>query len=134
MHDDSKAECGNHSHRKAPCSETLNFYQLLSVNDDDDIHFVLHDAVKMKDKRCQTAFKSVRNLASHIDAVSYANFKASTDKWEHHKLLPKVQSGYWIRYIKSLVLTSNISLPLTSLMKIVLVSIISQGVKKRSSQ
>ena len=35
------------------------------------------------------AFASVRNLASYNDAVSYANFKVSTDKWEYHKLLPK---------------------------------------------
>ena len=42
----------------------------------------------MKDKCCQMASTFFRNLASHVSAISYTNFEASTDKWEHHKLLP----------------------------------------------
>ena len=47
------------------------------------------DKMKVKDKRRQMASASVRNLASHIAAVVYANFIPVPDKWIPPKGLAK---------------------------------------------
>ena len=66
-------ECGSYSPLKAPSIMTTKLYQLLSVNDDEDIHLVNASTTKNKSKRRQMASTSVRNLASHLCAVSYSN-------------------------------------------------------------
>ena len=78
-------ECGVFTKLKAPANETTQFYQLLSVRDDDDVHLVKAGSTKNKDKRRQMASTSVRNLGSHLCAISYSNFRPTTEKWHHPK-------------------------------------------------
>ena len=74
---------------KAPCAATLALYQMLSTEEDPNIHLINDKRVKPKDPRRQTASMSVRNLASHIAAISYANFIPSETKWSGPKGLPR---------------------------------------------
>ena len=59
---------------KSPCASTIKLYQVLTVDQDKDLHLVRDGNMKVKDKSRQMASTSVRNLASHVVAVSYANF------------------------------------------------------------
>ena len=85
---DVRVKGGDVAISKSPCASTVRFYQILSVQDDDDVHLVKDDKVKIKDRRRQMASTSVRNLASHIAAVAYANFIPVTEKWTGPKNLP----------------------------------------------
>ena len=82
-------ECGSFSPLKTPSVMTTKLYQLLSVNDDEDIHLVNASTTKSKDKRRQMASTSVRNLASHICAVAYSNTRPITEKWKQPKHLSR---------------------------------------------
>ena len=86
---DVRVKGGDVAVSKSPCASTVRFYQILSVQDDDNVHLVKDDKVKIKDKRRQMASTSVRNLASHIAAVAYANFMPVSEKWIGPKNLPK---------------------------------------------
>ena len=57
-------ECGLHSPIKTPYLETSKLYQILTVNDDIDVHLVKAHTTKNKYKRRQMASTSIRNLAS----------------------------------------------------------------------
>ena len=83
------SECGLHSHIKVPCLEMQKLYQILTVNDDIDVHLFKSRTTKNKYKRCQMASTPVRNLASHIGPVTYSNFRPVTGKWIHHRNLGK---------------------------------------------
>ena len=85
----NKENHGDFPYQKNPCPTTVNLYQVLSVNDDDNIHMVKDGNVKIKDRRRQMASTSVRNLASHIAAVAYANFIPVVEKWNIPKGLPR---------------------------------------------
>ena len=75
-------------HLKKPASSTVQLYQTLSVVNDPDIHLIRQGKIKVKDPRRQMASTSVRNLASHIAAVAYANFIPCAEKWVVPKGLP----------------------------------------------
>ena len=79
---------GDHTPVRIPNPETTRFYQGLSHIDNPDIHLVKEATAKCKDNRRQMASTSIRNLASHIAAVSYANFRPITEKWVYPKHLP----------------------------------------------
>ena len=68
---------------------TTQLYQLLSVNDDEDIHLVNTPTTKNKDKCRQMATTSIRNLANHLCAVSYPNIWPTTEKWKRPKELSR---------------------------------------------
>ena len=67
----------------------IKLYQLLSVNDDEDVHLVKASTTTNKDKRRHMAFTSVRSLASHLCVVSYSNFRPTTEKWKQPKHLSR---------------------------------------------
>ena len=80
-----KEKAGDYNYHDSPCASTVQLYQILAVNEDDNVHLVKDDNVKIKDKRRQMASTSVRNLSSHIAAVAYANFIPVSDKWNTPK-------------------------------------------------
>ena len=82
-------ECGLNSHIKTPCLETQKLYQLLTVNDDIDVHLVKASTNKNKDKRRQMASTSGIKLTRHTGAMAYSNFRPVTEKWIHPKNLGK---------------------------------------------
>ena len=82
-------ECGSFSPLKTPTVMTTKLYQLLSVNDDEDIHLINALIAKNKDKRRQMASTSVRNLASHLCVVAYSNTRPTTEKWKQPKYLSR---------------------------------------------
>ena len=77
-----REKSGDIAYLKPPSAPTLKLYQVLSVAADEDIHLVNSSSLKVKDKRRQMASTSVRNLASHIAAVSYTNFIPTIEKWQ----------------------------------------------------
>ena len=86
--EESLASRGHHVPVKVPCTETAKFYQLLTTIEDPSIHLVKESTVKRKDIRRQMASTSIRNLASHLAAVTYANLRHVTEKWNAPKRLP----------------------------------------------
>ena len=60
------SKCGLHNPIKYLCKKIQKWYQLLSVNEDVDVHLVKKGTTKNKDKLRQIASTSVINLASHI--------------------------------------------------------------------
>ena len=68
---------------------TTKLYQLLSVNDDESVHLVKASTTTNKDNRIQMTSTSVRNLASHLCAVAYSNFRPTTEKWKQPKYLSR---------------------------------------------
>ena len=87
--EDNKEIRGDFAYTKNPSPSTVKLYQVLTVKNSDSIHLVKDSKLKVKDKRRQMASMSVRNLASHISAVSYANFIPSPEKWEGPPGLPR---------------------------------------------
>ena len=75
LQENNNIECGAHHHVIKPNLQTSHFYQLLSYNEDPEAHLVKEGFLKKKDNRRQMASTSVRNLASHIAVVAYANFR-----------------------------------------------------------
>ena len=88
VNENAKFNNGGVGYQKTPCSSTVKFYQMLSVNDDPSIHLIKDGNLKVKDERRQMASTLVRNLASHVAAVCYANFIAVPEKWSAPKGLP----------------------------------------------
>ena len=52
VNDDYKREYGEYAYQLIPCAEIMKFYQLLTVNDDEDLYLTKQDHSKMKD-RCR---------------------------------------------------------------------------------
>ena len=75
MQENTKTESGDHGQANKPSLQTTWFYQLLTCNDNHDVHLVNKGILKEKNRRRQMASISVRNLASHIAAVAYVNFR-----------------------------------------------------------
>ena len=84
-----KEKAGAFPYLKSPCASTIKLYQVLTVDQDKDLHLVRDRNMKVKDKRRQMASTSVRNLASRVVAVSYANFLPVVEKWVTLKGLPR---------------------------------------------
>ena len=89
LSEDKKENNGDFGYNKVPCPSTVKFYQLLSVDTSDNIHLVKDSQLKSKDKRRHMASTSVRNMASHIAAISYANFIPCCEKWIGPQGLPR---------------------------------------------
>ena len=67
----------------------MRFYQLLTVNDNENVHLVKQDQSKMKDRRRQMASTLIRNLVSRITVSGYSNFHPVTDMWNYSKVMSK---------------------------------------------
>ena len=87
MRETTDNESGKYYAAKPLCKNTSDMYQLLVVNDDPDVHIVNEKGTKTKDNRRQMDSTSVRNLASHLEAVSYSNFRPIDEKWSRPKNL-----------------------------------------------
>ena len=85
INEKEKETSGDYIYHKSPCASTIQFYQMLAVNQCEKIHLVKDANVKIKDKRRQMASTSIRNLSSHIAAVAYANFIPVAEKWNPPK-------------------------------------------------
>ena len=103
LNEDEKEKSGDYAYHKSPCASTVQFYQILAVNQCEHIHLVRDSNVKIKDKRRQMASTSVRNLSIHIAAVAYANIFTSCRKMESSKRFdigqsqdaPTSETNYW---------------------------------------
>ena len=51
VNEDGKKERGEYEYQPTPRAETMEFYQVLTVNYDEDLHVVKQDQSKMKDRR-----------------------------------------------------------------------------------
>ena len=83
-----------HSRAKTPAVSTTKLYQLLTYEGDDDIHLINSETAKNKAFFKQMVSTSVRNLASHIAAVAYSNFRPIPEKWNAPKIFPKAVCYY----------------------------------------
>ena len=81
MKETTDNERGKYYTVKPPCKNTSDLYQLLVVNDDPDVHLVTEKVTKNKENRSQMASTSLRNLVSHLTAVSYSNCRPIDEKW-----------------------------------------------------
>lgn len=68
-------ECGKFDNILTSSHETLQFYQILTVKDDVNIHWMKGETTKDIDKRRQMTLTSIWNLASHLFAMLYSNFR-----------------------------------------------------------
>ena len=73
---------------------SVKLYQFISWKDNPNIHLVNHNTTMNKSKRRQMASTSIRNLLSHIAAISYSNFRPAVDKWEQPNHLTKGAKDY----------------------------------------
>ena len=73
INESEKEKAGGYGYLNTPSASTVRFYQVLAVNESDDVHLVKDENMKVKDKRRQMASTSLRNLASHIAAVVHTN-------------------------------------------------------------
>ena len=89
MNKNCKRESGEYAYQPTPCAETMKFYQLLMVNDDEDSHLLKQDQSKMKDRRRQMGSTFVRNFESHIDSVGCSNFRHISKIWDSPKGIRK---------------------------------------------
>ena len=87
-------ECGVFDKVKTPSNKTTKFYQLLSVQDDDNVLLVKSGSAKNKHKRIQMTSTSVRNYASHLCTVAYSNFRPNLEKGIIQKIYQEVLKDF----------------------------------------
>ena len=66
VNEDKQKESGIYPHCKTPSASTVKFYQLLSVENDPNVHLVREDTVKIKDQRRQMASTSVSSCPFYV--------------------------------------------------------------------
>ena len=74
---------------KAPCDSTLQLYQAKATLIDEEVSLVKTKYTMNKTSRRQMASTSVRNLLSHICAISYSNFFPCALRWHGYYKVTK---------------------------------------------
>ena len=96
VHEIEKQAAGKYPYLKIPYKSTVKLYQVLNVEDNQDVHLVRYGKRKRKVNINSRQITSIsdRNLPSHITAVTYANYMPIAGKWNIFKQLPRGRTLY----------------------------------------
>ena len=89
VNEQDKDEHGDYGYLSTQCPSIIRIYQLLSMNDNNNMHLLKYQKNESKGHTKTMTSTSVRNLASCIDAVTYANFLPVPEKLSVPKDLPR---------------------------------------------